>query len=649
VTFAPTPPWACATINPSQFQCDHPGIVLVPGASTAILVRAIVPLDYKDGKVENCARVNPIAAETNLANNKACATAKLRQPDGRPEMKITKTCSPGIAGAAIFCTVTVTNSGTAAPVGPVHVNDAAAMLGGGAPVNIQSVAPDGPEWSCSAVPAASLSCQIPGAVMTPGTSRHFTASLTASPNGRWKNCARGNYGPAPGNDIVYPFGEACAEGGVDIVVKKTGGAQCEAGQPCAFTITISNNGGSAFSGPVQIGDAVELEGIGRLEGVEIQSIAPPFGCAPEPSALPFGCTANINIAAGESQAHVVTIIIADNDAVANVSPNGAAGRNCVGVTGDKVTIGAAGQSAPGQIDRGEGGAFSCHPFTLVKTQKEKQCSEGFVKNAAGRCVCPEGTRFNNASGTCSGGEVKPEEPQQPDQPDEPQVTPQCKLLPGMIRTKAGRCICPAGTELRNGACKRPIVEQCTLLPGQIRTKSGECICPRGTELRNGACKRPVIEQCTLLPGQIRTKSGQCICPRNTVLKNGRCESNVRQCTLLPGQIRTKDGRCVCPRNTVPGRKGCVTIDQPTTCPRGTRLINGECMSPVDDGPVVRRCPAGTVGIYPVCVKPEVIQPQRCPRGTVGKYPNCRPADGGQEAPSLNLRNNLKLGNQDIPQ
>ena len=317
VNFAPTPPWSCASIGANQFQCDHPGIVLVPGAMTVIIVRAVVPTDLRDPDIENCAEVKAIATETNLANNKACATAKLRQPDGKPTMKIEKTCSTGVAGAAIFCTITVTNSGTAAPVGPVHVNDAATMLGGGAPVNILTVTPDGPEWSCSAVPAANLSCQIPGAVMTPGTSRHFTATLAASPNGRWKNCARGNYGPAPGNDIVYPFGEACAEGGVDIVVKKTGDAQCTAGQPCAFTITITNNGGSNFSGPVQIGDAVEIEGIGRLEGVEIQSVEPPFGCAPEPSTLPFGCTANISIPAGASQPHVVTIVIPDNDALAN--------------------------------------------------------------------------------------------------------------------------------------------------------------------------------------------------------------------------------------------------------------------------------------------------------------------------------------------
>ena len=650
VTFAPTPPWTCATINPSQFQCDHPGVVLAPGASIGILVRAVVPLDYPNGKVENCAKVSAVPTETNLANNKACATAKLRRPNNeKPVLRITKTCRPGIAGGAVFCRITVSNPGTVTPTGPVRVNDAATIIGSGAAATITSVTPDGAEWTCTAVPAANLSCQTPGAVMTPGTSRYFDVTVQVNGGARVKNCARGSFGPAPGNDIVYPFGEACAEGGTDISVKKTGPAQCEVGQPCAFTVTITNNGTSDFSGPAQIGDALEIEGV-RMEGVVINSIEPPFGCSPEPTALPFGCTANLSIPAGASQAHVVTVTIPET---AGISPNGASGQNCVGVTGDKVTIaplGAAGGAAAG----GEDGAFSCHPFRVFKPEEVKQCSEGFVLNANGRCVCPEGTKFSQGRGRCVGDVAEPTEPQQPDEPqvDEPKL---CKLLPGMIRTKNGNCICPRGTELRNGACKRPVVEQCTLLPGQIRTKNGNCICPSGTELRNGACRKPPVEQCTLLPGQIRTKNGNCICPRNTELKDGACRPIIRLCTLLPGQIRTKNGQCICPRGTVLGRKGCVTVEKPPVqcripgqiktktgqciCPRGTKLIDGECAVKIDNPP--RLCPPGTIGIPPLCVNPDDI-PRRCPRGLAGSPPNCYKPEVQQPVPGLNLRGNSKL-------
>ena len=83
--------------------------------------------------------------------------------------------------------------------------------------------------------------------------------------------------------------------------------------------------------------------------------------------------------------------------------------------------------------------------------------------------------------------------------------PVCKLLPGQIRLKDGRCVCPRGTSLVNGACRKDEPPACTLLPGQIRLKDGRCVCPRGTELRGGACRKVQIE-----------------CPKGTTLQNGRC-------------------------------------------------------------------------------------------------------------------------------
>lgn len=572
-TFAPTPPWVCQTVNPAEFKCDHPGLSLAPGATTPIVVKAVVPLDYPNGRVENCANLSPVPNETNLTNNKQCATAKLRQPEGKPALRITKVCQPGVAGGAVSCRITVNSVGTSAPVGPVRVNDAATIIGSGAPVNLTSVTPDGADWSCTALPADSLSCQIPGAVMTPGNSRYFDVTVQVRGNQRFENCARGSYGPAPGNDIVYPFGEACDQGGTDITVRKTGDKECQIGQPCAFTVTISNNGDSDFSGPVQIGDAIEIDGIGRLEGVAIQSIVPPFGCAPEPTTLPFGCTANISIPAGASQPHVVTVVIPDSEALANVTPNGVSGRNCVGVTGEQVSLTPAiNQAAQAQ------GPYACHPFTLVKKQEEKLCSQGFVMNGDGRCVCPEGTSFSKSRNSCVGETAIPLKQAEP---ETPQVTQPklCKLLPGMIRTKENRCICPKGTELRDGACKKPpVVQQCKLLPGMIRTKDNRCICPKGTTLGKKGCFKVEIE--------------------------------TRQCKLLPGQIRTKDGLCVCPRGTVLGKRGCVKVEQPQTqCPRGTKLIDGECIAPIDRTPELRRCPKGTVGVFPLCVDPDQLQPK----------------------------------------
>ena len=648
-TFGPTPPWACGPIGGGQFQCDHPGVNLAPGAFIPLGVTAIVPGDYPGDLIRNCAEVNAIPGEANLANNKACADMRIpnRNP-GQPRMRIEKTCDGGAVGAAASCRITVTNDGTAAPSGPVRVNDAATVIGAGVPVQIQTVTPDGAEWTCGPVPADTLSCEIPGAVMTPGTSRHFDVTVNAPTFGRFENCARGSFGPAPGDDIVYPFGEACAQGGTTLNVEKTGDAECQPGEPCTFEITITNEGPSGFSGPVRIGDAIGVEGLGRLEGVPITSIEPPFGCSPEPATLPLSCVANMTLGAGESRVHTMTVVIPDDGRFANL--NGPAnGRNCVGVLPPAVPVARQGAAAANtelehQGDRG----VACHPFTII-SEVENQCSEGFVMNDAGRCVCPEGTAFRN--GQCVGGTTTVPIPQP--RPD------RCTLLPGQIRTKDGQCVCPQGTNLRNGRCVSdtpppppPPPPLCKLLPGQIRTQDGRCVCPRGTELRGNRCVRdepPPPRECTLLPGQIRLNDGRCVCPRGTSLVRGACRKNEPpQCKLLPGQIRLKDGRCVCPRGTSLVRGACRKDAPPQcrllpgqirlqdgrcVCPRGTELRRGACRK------VQVECPKGTTLSNGRCV---TIERQRCPRGTVGTPPNCRKLrlNNQQQNPQLQINPDL---------
>jgi hypothetical protein len=100
--------------------------------------------------VENCAEVKAIPGENVLTNNRACAKERIRHPNGgKPALRITKVFSGSLAGAAVVsCRITVINAGTAAPTGPVRVNDAATLVAGGAPVQFQTVSPDGAEWAC---------------------------------------------------------------------------------------------------------------------------------------------------------------------------------------------------------------------------------------------------------------------------------------------------------------------------------------------------------------------------------------------------------------------------------------------------------------------------------------------------------------------
>ncbi|CDX63505.1 conserved exported hypothetical protein [Mesorhizobium plurifarium] len=663
-TFGPSPPWACGPNGPGQFRCDNAGISLPPGASTAIVVKAVMPANYRPDTVENCAEVKGIPGEVDLANNKACATERIRHPNGgQPGMRITKECGGSLAGAAaVSCRISITNAGTAAPTGPVRVNDAATLVSGGAPVQIQTVTPDGADWACGPVPADTLSCQIPGAAMTPGTSRHF--DVTVSGNGAFENCARGSFGPAPGDDIVYPIGQACAKGGgaSTIRVEKTGDAECQPGEPCSFEITITNDGPNPFSGPVRIGDAIGVEGLGRLEGVRTTSIDPPFGCLPEPTTLPLSCIANLTLGAGESHRHHVTVILPEDGGLADLQGT-VNGQNCVGVLPPNTPVQGGGDVlsrdlANVQGDRGK--AYACHPFTISRKVKD-QCLYGMVLNSAGRCVCPEGTTFRD--GQCSGGGGTKLVPLP--------VPPRCVLLQGQIRTADGRCVCPRGTELQNGKCvkgEEPQEPQCTLRPGQYRDQDGNCVCRRG-ELVNGVCQ-VVPQKCTIrgavptsnsngcacpdgthldraakacvpdrqppaqcrIRGQSRNADGDCVCPSRTEVRGGACRPIVSKQCPVRGQVRDANGNCACPdglevqgkacRPPKPKQEQCTIRGQvhnkrgDCVCPRGTEVRNGACRKPQVE------CAPGAEFIDGQCQP--VFTRRRCPVGTTGRFPDCTP-------------------------
>ena len=95
--------------------------------------------------------------------------------------------------------------------------------------------------------------------------------------------------------------------------------------------------------------------------------------------------------------------------------------------------------------------------------------------------------------------------------------------------------------MQGNACRRkqPTVEQCEIR-GQVHNKRGECVCPRGTEVIDGACRRsrPQVE---CAPGS-QLINGQCQpiikrrCPVGTVGRYPNCRPIRGQPSLEPGLL-----------------------------------------------------------------------------------------------------------------
>ncbi|WP_210160949.1 hypothetical protein [Allomesorhizobium alhagi] len=107
----------------------------------------------------------------------------------------------------------------------------------------------------------------------------------------------------------------------------------------------------------------------------------------------------------------------------------------------------------------EEGQYACHPFTISKPEQPKdQCSEGFVMNDAGRCVCPKGTTFRN--GRCTA-----------DQGATPTPTPKPRWPPPRQCRTAARPDPDAGRPVRVPA--RHQAAERALPPGRGRMPEGD--------------------------------------------------------------------------------------------------------------------------------------------------------------------------------
>jgi hypothetical protein len=476
------------------------------------------------------------------------------------KIAIEKSCAACPAGGACRCKITVRNVGTEPLTAPVKFRDETRVTGGegdGDTARIDTIAPDGDDWTCSG-PPKSLRCELSAASLKPVSSRSVIVTLEprelkTGQGARMRNCVS-LQGDNPGYTIVGNR-EACVELGGDIAVRKTGDANCRFGEQCTFEVTIANRSPSAYVGPLMLADDMTL-GKGSGRKAEIVSIEPPLGCANEPRSLPFACSANVILQGGKTRTHRIVVRMPQDPDGGKDGKGELTGRNCF----------AAGAPSGDREKPDENVA------SLLKTSQKNLKSP--TSQDARACV-------------------------------EFSAVPRC---PGDLVLQGSQCGCPGGTERVDDDRCRPACG-----PGD-RLRGGECVAkerPTATPLPVVPLReRPPREVVFSCPGELqaygRPGNQYCDCPPDEVRSGDQCSP--RRVAPCPGDLKRygtlPNEYCACPPGLIRSGTTCRSAPTPVPCPGDLKLYG-------PPGNQVCGCPSGQVQNGTRCAAPPT-QPISCP-------------------------------------
>ncbi|MEZ5855962.1 MAG: hypothetical protein R3D67_14920 [Hyphomicrobiaceae bacterium] len=566
------------------------------------------------GHVGNVAIYSPCAAGVTYSAEQVEVPVWTKGPD----LVVEKQCYPGLVGGRIRCTISVRNKGDGPATGIIELLDETRTLWGEAAQSLIPIAAseaDGPGWTCSAVASGAFACSLDPGTLAAGAVRNLsvwvdTHDLVAKGNLGFRNCVTLNHPNGKG--------KACAEGGTDIVVEKTGPSRCTPGEDCTFTLKLTNKSLMAFDGDVLLADHMLLGG--KVVKAPISEIEPPLGCTDEPKTLPFSCVARVKLGAGESREHKIIIEMPDKSPVwaancfAATEPWLAKEPDLLGALLEPLKIKVKTKDLPGghpscvwfKIDDKKvvspakkiEPAFIAQSYapTLGVLPPLAVCADGRRPLANGRCPCPLSAPWDPDTGNCRAPPVCWSKARlRPDGYCCPRGTvwwPQtesCRPRPvvgchDIWRRKPDGGCCPQGLRWRDGACRPKIVDPGPCRPGEIRLRSGRCI------------TLPVIPPVVTLPtcpdGKPRLRNGHCppkVCPLNAPFsrKTGRCEP-----------LGVGGGACQAGFVRLPGSRRCTPIG---SCPgRLVRNGAGRCVPPglVDGGKPLQTGPASGRGALP---------------------------------------------------
>lgn len=636
-------------------------IVMAPGGT---LLNSFAGDDASSAKAK-LAAVFPLNGDPPI-----CLAANMQQSDDpltsgkkkESNLTITKTAAASTktaSGQNTKFTITVTNQGPGVFKAPIEIKDT--LFDG------QIVEPSNGSWSApwtcegqSAVghPEQGV-CTHPEIELDPGESVNLDLTIEApnsfvAPSGSQVKCGYKNKaeitrpaGGSPkntnaGDDTAFaeakfaPFelhGKKFCDLGLttppdetesNLTITKTAGtcAVTGAGQNCPFTITVTNAGPEAYSGPIELRETLFN---GEIVEPSNGSWSAPWVCEGQ-SALGHPeqgiCThPPVNLNPGES----VDLNIEIEAPNSFVAPSGSQVK-CGWK--NKIEILKPAGGTTNNTNAGDDTAFAEAKFAAFElhgtefcglglTTPPAKCPQGWSKTpVAGKC-CPPNSGWDGER--CKRNVKPPEEKECPansvgNYPDcqcksgYTGTPPNCRKVDvpqdckgGMVRI-AGECRCPEGLKYIDGKCQTPPSRPKNCGPNEVG-EYPDCRCARGFTGEPPYC-RPAV-----CPPGTTGKYPNCreiACESNKEYIDGACRC--RYPLKWNGKRCVKEEPKACPADSIGKYPNC-------RCKRGTAGEPGNCKRIVPE-----KCPKGFTGTPPNC---ERIVPKRCPRDSVGEYPNCR--------------------------
>jgi uncharacterized repeat protein (TIGR01451 family) len=405
--------WDCATSTATQVNCST-NAVLLPGSNAPVINVTVAVAPATANPAVNVATVQGGGDPTCPADATHCSSTT-NTPVDAPRLRIVKTASDAAfaVGQSASYTLTVTNVGGIATTAAAGVlDDVPAVLALGSPL------PAG----CTATGQV-LSCTIP-AGLAPNASVQFVIPVTptaAASGTTVTNTAIVGGGGDAVCPLPMPRPVAQPAGGVDpncsstvdvpvgsaelTIVKTASAPSFTVGVPASYTLTVTNTGRAATTGPATIEDPLPA---GLAPGTM------PAGCAIAGQTVT--CTVAAGLAPGASVAFVIpvtpTSAAAGTASIANTATIASGDPTCPQASHCSSTVDVpVGDAADLALVKDDGGVVIREGQPIVWTLTVTNHGPGAATNVVVADPLPAGLTFVSASGdgwTCAanGGSVR---------------------------------------------------------------------------------------------------------------------------------------------------------------------------------------------------------------------------------------------------